>query len=86
MPEFYIANFANFTKPVGGTELCFLLGSKLDDDAAGAAIVLTNEQREALTMPDTIIVDESDVKRLAFELAGRQSRRSTARRSRWSAR
>ena len=37
MPELYIANFANFTKPVGGTELCFLLGSELDDDAAGAA-------------------------------------------------
>ena len=30
----------------GGTELCFLLGSKLDDDAAGAATVLTQEQRE----------------------------------------
>src|SRR6516164_8871105 len=32
--ELYIANFANFTKPRGGTELCFLLGSSLDDDAA----------------------------------------------------
>ena len=39
MPELYIANFANFTKPAGGTELCFLLGSKLDADAAGAADV-----------------------------------------------
>ena len=34
--ELYIANFANFTKPAGGTELCFLLGSSLDHDAAGA--------------------------------------------------
>src|SRR5580698_10479606 len=24
--ELYIANFAKFSKPVGGTELCFLLG------------------------------------------------------------
>src|SRR6185503_15233456 len=64
MPEQYIANFANFTKPVGGTELCFLLGSDLDDGAAGAAIVLTKEQRIALTMPYAIIVDESDWKRL----------------------
>jgi putative ABC transport system permease protein len=66
MPEQYIANFANFTKPIGGTELCFLLGSKLDDDAAGAATVLTKEQRELLTMPYAIIVDESDWKRLAL--------------------
>src|SRR5438477_4535458 len=27
--ELYIANFANFTKPTGGTELCFLLGSSM---------------------------------------------------------
>ncbi len=66
MPEQYIANFANFTKPQGGTELCFLLGSKLDDDAAGAATLLTREQRELLTMPNAIIVDESDWRRLAL--------------------
>src|SRR5580658_6060310 len=28
LPELYIANFGSFTKPTGGTELCFLLGSK----------------------------------------------------------
>src|SRR5215213_9853442 len=39
--ELYFANFANFTKSAGGTELCFLLGSKLDDGAAGAATLLT---------------------------------------------
>jgi putative ABC transport system permease protein len=66
-PELYIANFANFTKPTGGTELCFLLGSKLDDDAAGAAKLLTKEQREALAMPFSIIVDESDIKRLKLD-------------------
>src|SRR6476646_3068155 len=41
MPEQYIANFANFTKPFGGTELCFLLGSGLDYGAAGADRVST---------------------------------------------
>src|SRR5262245_55031063 len=65
--ELYIANFANFTKPTGGTELCFLLGSSLEDDAAGAAKVLTHEQRVALTEPDTIIVDESDLGRLKLD-------------------
>jgi putative ABC transport system permease protein len=62
--ELYIANFANFTKPGGGTELCFLLGSVLDDGAAGSSDVLTREQRDALTEPLTIIVDESDIGRL----------------------
>src|SRR5207248_5069919 len=37
MPEFYIANFGNFTKPVGGTELCYLLGSRMDPDARAPA-------------------------------------------------
>ena len=68
--ESYIANFANFTKPGGGTELCYLLGCRLDDDAAGSPVVLTREQREALTMPGAVIVDESDLtvtKRLGFD-------------------
>src|SRR5438270_9929728 len=65
--ELYIANFANFTKPTGGTELCFLLGSSMDDDAAGVADVLTPEMRVALTETDTIVVDESDVERLKLD-------------------
>ena len=64
MPEMYIANFANFTKPVGGTELCFLLGTLLDEDSAAAAKVLTPEIRVALSEPYTIVCDESDVERL----------------------
>jgi putative ABC transport system permease protein len=69
--ELYIANFANFAKPSGGTELCFLLGSNTDPGAAGAATVLTREQLEALTLPDSIIVDESDVKRLGLDAHGK---------------
>src|SRR5580658_2790834 len=64
MPEQFIANYASFTKPTSGTEMCFLLGSLLDDGSAGAASVLTHEQRAALTMPNSIIVDESDIERL----------------------
>jgi putative ABC transport system permease protein len=62
--ESYVAAFASFAKPAGGTEMCFLLGSSLDTGAAGAAKVLTLEQLDLLTMPNAIIVDESDVKRL----------------------
>src|SRR4051794_13426649 len=45
MPEVFIANFANFNKPTGGTELCFLLGSRMDPDAVGDSDVLTPELR-----------------------------------------
>jgi putative ABC transport system permease protein len=69
--ERYIGNFANFAKPVGGTEMCFLLGSELDTGAAGAAVVLSREQRDLLTMPDSIIVDESDVHRLGLDEEGK---------------
>lgn len=68
MPEVYVANFANFSKPEGGTELCFLLGCQLDPDSIGVADVLTQDQRIALTEPFTIIVDESDLKRLHLDL------------------
>ncbi len=71
MPEMYVANFGNFAKPEGGTELCFLLGSVLDDGAAGAADVLTAEQRVALTEPFAIIVDESDIARFALDKPGK---------------
>lgn len=67
MPEPYIANFANFTKPTGGTELCFLLGTPLDSDSAAAAKLLTPEMRAALSEPFTIVVDESDVDRLKLD-------------------
>ncbi|MCI0704918.1 MAG: ABC transporter permease [Planctomycetia bacterium] len=64
--EEYIASFANFTRSTGGTDLCFLLGSKTDYGSAGAAGLLTREQINALTLPDSIIVDESDVERLGL--------------------
>lgn len=61
--EPYIAAFASFTKPAGGTEMCFVLGCQLDDGAAGVPVVLTADQRAALTMPGAVIVDESDLAR-----------------------
>jgi putative ABC transport system permease protein len=67
LPEPYIGHFANFARPTGGTELCFLLGSNHDYDSAGSPFVLTREQRDALTLPNSIIVDESDVKRLGLD-------------------
>ncbi|QEL20110.1 ABC transporter permease [Limnoglobus roseus] len=62
-PEPYIANFANFQKPDGGTDLCFLLGHFGN---AGIPDMLTSEQRTALTEPFAIVMDESDMKRMGM--------------------
>jgi putative ABC transport system permease protein len=67
MPEVFIANFANFNKPTGGTELCFLLGSRMDEAAVGDSDVLTPDLRVALTEEFAIALDESDAKRLALD-------------------
>jgi putative ABC transport system permease protein len=62
-PEPYIANFANFQKPNGGTDLCFLLGHS---GPAGMPDVLTESQRIALTETFAVIMDESDMKRMGM--------------------
>jgi putative ABC transport system permease protein len=67
LPEQYIANFANFTKPTGGTELCFLLATRLDAESVAAATVLTPELRTALSEPFTVVVDESDAAKLRLD-------------------
>src|SRR5919107_1815094 len=64
MPEFFYLWFANWTKPQGGTDLCMVIGSSLEPDAAGAADVLTPEMRTALSEPMTVVVDRSDLGRL----------------------
>ena len=46
----------------GKTELCMLIGVRLDDDSVGALKVLTPELRAALAEPGTVVVD-------AWELA-----------------
>jgi putative ABC transport system permease protein len=61
--EPYIANFANFQKPDGGTDLCFLLGHF---GSAGNLDVLSAEQRTALTEPFAIIMDDSDMRRMGM--------------------
>jgi putative ABC transport system permease protein len=67
MPEMFLANFANFNKPTGGTELCFLLGSRMDPDSVADSDVLTPELRVALTEDYAIALDESDMRRLALD-------------------
>ena len=66
-PEPYIAHFANFQKPNGGTDLCFLLGHA---GPAGASDVLDSNLRTALTEPFAIVMDESDLERMGMRETG----------------
>ena len=68
MPELFIATFANFEKNDGSTELCFLLGAALTAESGGANMALTPDLRAKLSEPRTIVMDETDLKRM--KLAG----------------
>src|SRR5438874_9462365 len=65
--EPYIQRFATWEKPTGGSDLCIIIGARLDDDSIGAIPQLTPELRVKLTGPDTIVVDESELERLDVE-------------------
>jgi putative ABC transport system permease protein len=69
-PEEFLANYGNFEKPDGGMERCFVLGSILEPGTAGAADVLSPELRARLSVPDTIVIDESDLKRMGLSQIG----------------
>src|SRR5262245_31397576 len=64
--EGYVAGYATLARPTGGTELCFLLGGSVDPGSAGAATVLSRKQLDALTEPDSIVVDESALRGLGL--------------------
>jgi putative ABC transport system permease protein len=68
--EVYIQGFAYWSKPNGGTELCMVIGSRLDDNALGSMNELTPELRARITEPGAIIVDESELDRLGIHGVG----------------
>lgn len=68
--ESYLQGFAYWDKPTGGSELCILIGSRLGPDALGAVKVLTLEQRQKLTEPGAVIIDESEFGRLGIRAVG----------------
>jgi putative ABC transport system permease protein len=68
--EPYLQGFAYWAKPNGGTELCMVVGSRLEAGALGAVNELTPEFRARLTEPGAIIVDESDLGRLGIKGVG----------------
>jgi putative ABC transport system permease protein len=79
--EMYLQGFAYWGKPKGGSELCIVIGSRLEDDALGAVRGLAPELRAKLTEPGAIVVDEGELGRLgvtgvgdAAEVSGRRVR------------
>jgi len=79
--ETYYQAFASWIKPDGGSELCIVIGSDLsewgnrdkdgrNDGNLGAINELDSETLEALTEPNSIVVDKSEFKRLGINQVG----------------
>jgi putative ABC transport system permease protein len=62
--EAYYQAYASWIKPNGASQLCVIIGSCLDDDNIGSLEELTPEMRLALTEPNTVVVDQSELKEL----------------------
>jgi putative ABC transport system permease protein len=68
--EHYLQGFAYWKKPSGESELCMVIGSRLDEDALGNIADLSPEVRAELARPQTVVVDRSDLERLGIEGVG----------------
>src|SRR5262249_14663323 len=68
--EIYLQGFTYWGKPNGGSELCLVIGSRLEDDALGTVGELTPELRARLTEPGAIVVDEKELDRLGIQEIG----------------
>lgn len=62
--------FSFWTKPSGGSELCIVIGSRLEEGSLGLMAQLTPELRTLLMEPGCVVVDQSDLKRLGVEKVG----------------
>jgi putative ABC transport system permease protein len=68
--EIYIEGFSYWCKPNGGTELCLVIGSRLEEKSIGRVKQLTPELCARLSEPDSVVIDESDQKRLGVSAVG----------------
>jgi putative ABC transport system permease protein len=68
--EVFLQGFMHWAKPDGGSELCIVIGSRLDADALGAVDELTPDLRSRLTEPGAIVVDEGELGRLGIHGVG----------------
>ncbi|MSR30640.1 MAG: FtsX-like permease family protein [Gemmataceae bacterium] len=68
--EIYLQGFSYWSKSDGGTELCMVIGSRLDENALGKVNELTKDLYEKLEEPGAIVIDESDMERLSIKAIG----------------
>jgi putative ABC transport system permease protein len=68
--ECYLYGFSYWRKPQGGSEVCCVIGSRLQQGALGAVSDLTPQMRTLLTEPGAVVVDESEVERLGVQGVG----------------
>src|SRR5207248_10666181 len=71
--EPFIESFGRWKNPAGGTELCIILGSQLEDGASGAIRALTPQLRESLTEPNSIAIDKGELERLGLKTGVRET-------------
>ncbi len=62
--EAYYQAFASWIKPDGGSELCIVIGTSLESDGIGSLSQLSPEMRDALTEPNSIVIDKAERRRL----------------------
>lgn len=68
--EIFLQGFSYWGKPTGGTELCCVLGARLNGETLGALDELTPELRDRLAEPGSVVVDESELDRLGINGVG----------------
>jgi putative ABC transport system permease protein len=68
--EPYVQGFSYWAKPDGGTELCMVVGGRLEPDSLGRIEELTPELCARLSQPMAVVVDDSDLKRLGIQGVG----------------
>ena len=59
-----------WAKPDGGSELCLVIGARVEDGTLGAVRELTPQLRDRLTEPGAIVIDESELGRLGINGVG----------------
>ena len=62
--------YASLIKPDGGSELCIVIGTCLEDNSMGAVRELTHDMRDLLTEPNTIVIDRTECQRLGVKDVG----------------
>src|SRR5262249_48456200 len=68
--EPYLYGFSYWRKPRGGSEVCCVIGSRLEEGALGVVSDLTPRMRTLLTEPGAVVVDESELDRLGVAGVG----------------